>query len=92
LQDANASVLANLQAHLALAPPAAPGQAESALMDSGECGICYAYRLPSATGDAELPDVACSCRRPFHRSCLLGWLRALPSAKRSFRLVAGECP
>jgi E3 ubiquitin-protein ligase FANCL len=59
-----------------------------------ECGICYVFRLVAPeTKTAELPDELCAnCARPFHRSCIIGWLRALPSTKRSFKLMVGECP
>jgi len=59
-----------------------------------ECGVCYSYRLHDPeTQVSELPDVTCPiCVRPYHRSCILGWLRALPSTRRSFNILVGECP
>lgn len=68
---------------------------------TAECGICYAYRLPTVGSDGKegggsaIPDIACEnekCGRPFHRTCLYEWLRALPSARQSFDTVFGECP
>lgn len=56
----------------------------------GECGICYSWRL-----EGEVPDVACDkdeCARPFHRSCLLEWLKALPDTRQSFHTLFGQCP
>jgi E3 ubiquitin-protein ligase FANCL len=56
------------------------------------CEICYAYR--SATTGAA-PDRVCeeeACSRPFHASCLLSWLQAVPGARRSFDTVFGACP
>lgn len=61
--------------------------------DSGQsapCAICYAYTL-----DDEIPAVVCDnvhCARPYHRACLLEWLRALPESRTSFDTVFGACP
>jgi E3 ubiquitin-protein ligase FANCL len=57
---------------------------------SVECGICYSYRLDNA-----LPDRVCDnqkCGKPFHRTCLFEWLRAIPSSRQSFDTIFGECP
>lgn len=54
-----------------------------------ECGICYAYRLDDA-----LPDIACDlaeCSKPYHRACLVEWLRALPDTRESFGTITGCC-
>lgn len=54
-----------------------------------ECGICYAYRLEEST-----PDVTCDlaeCSKPYHRSCLVEWLRALPGTRESFGMITGNC-
>lgn len=55
-----------------------------------ECAICYSYKI----GDI-VPDVICEngkCGRPFHRSCLFEWLKALPTSRTSFNTVFGSCP
>uniref|UniRef100_A0A8C6M2Y4 FA complementation group L n=1 Tax=Nothobranchius furzeri TaxID=105023 RepID=A0A8C6M2Y4_NOTFU len=55
-----------------------------------ECGICYSYRLGTA-----IPDQVCNdprCGQPFHQACLYEWLRVLPSSRKSFSLMFGECP
>jgi len=57
---------------------------------SVECGICYAYRLAES-----IPDKVCDnpkCCRPFHSSCLVEWLRAIPTTKQSFDTLFGSCP
>lgn len=54
-----------------------------------ECGICYSYRLEEA-----VPDVACDlaeCSKPYHRQCLVEWLRALPDTRESFGTITGCC-
>ncbi|OQR93422.1 Fanconi anemia, complementation group L [Achlya hypogyna] len=56
-----------------------------------ECGICYAYRLE----DGGTPDRVCDhppCARPFHHSCLLEWLKAIATSRKSFQTIFGECP
>ncbi len=43
----------------------------------------------------ELPDIVCEnvkCARSFHSSCLLEWLRSLPSTRQSFNTLFGSCP
>jgi len=73
-----------------------------------ECGICYSYRLPVAdkkeapgaasTGggeQGEMPDRMCDnakCGRPYHRACLVEWLRAIPNTQQSFNTLFGKCP
>jgi len=55
-----------------------------------ECGICYAYQL-----EDEIPDKSCEdtrCAQTFHSSCLLEWMRSLPSFRQSFNVVFGQCP
>lgn len=57
---------------------------------SVECGICYAYRM-----EAEIPDEVCNdtrCGQAFHKTCLVEWLRALPSSRQSFSTIFGNCP
>lgn len=54
-----------------------------------ECGICYAYRLEEST-----PDITCDlaeCSKPYHRACLVEWLRALPVTRESFGMITGNC-
>ncbi|PXF44395.1 E3 ubiquitin-protein ligase FANCL [Gracilariopsis chorda] len=60
---------------------------EDVLLD--ECGICYSYRL-----DDRVPDIACDlkeCSKPYHRACLVDWLRALPDTRESFGTISGNC-
>jgi len=69
-----------------------------------ECGICYSYRLDSSDsvddgagkGNAGGgPDRMCdnaNCGRPFHRSCLVEWLRSIPTTTQSFHTLLGKCP
>ena len=56
---------------------------------SSACGICYAYRV-----EDRVPDVACDlpeCAKPYHKDCLLEWLRVLPDTRESFGNVTGKC-
>ncbi len=90
LWDASGNTLpiANIQRVLDIELPAPPKK--SALADSEvECGICYTYRLDDA-----VPDVACDrpeCAKPYHRQCLVEWLRALPDTRQSFDTLMGAC-
>ena len=72
---------------------------------SVECGVCYSYRIiPGAVGEdvgvdtqsvaaALLPDIPCeSCGQQFHAQCIGEWLQALPSSRRSFNVIFGNCP
>lgn len=76
------------------------GEEEEEVEDgaSVECGICYTYRLPvdgAATATRVEPDESCAnarCGRQFHRSCLLEWLRGLPTTRQSFVTLFGACP
>jgi E3 ubiquitin-protein ligase FANCL len=72
-----------------LPEPRNPGDPSS--QDMGlECGICYSYRF-----NETVPDVACdraNCAKPFHRSCLAEWLKALPDTRQSFETLFGACP
>lgn len=82
----------NLEAVLALSLPPPPAKlAEGETQDTGlECGICYAYRL-----EDRVPEVACDrieCARPYHRVCLVEWLKALPDTRQSFETLFGACP
>lgn len=57
---------------------------------SMECGICYVYRL-----EDKIPEACCEnakCGKPFHRTCLFEWLRAIPSSRQSFDTIFGQCP
>jgi E3 ubiquitin-protein ligase FANCL len=82
----------NLEAVLGLALPPPPAKlAGGESQDLGlECGICYAYRL-----EDRVPEVACDrveCTRPYHRACLVEWLKALPDTRQSFETLFGACP
>ncbi|CAG8437548.1 1714_t:CDS:2 [Acaulospora morrowiae] len=55
-----------------------------------DCGICYSYRFEDS-----IPDRSCSnskCGKPFHRICLYEWLQAIPSTKKNFQTLIGNCP
>ena len=42
----------------------------------------------------EAPDVNCDntpCGRPYHRSCLVEWLRGLTDTRQSFNILFGQC-
>ncbi|XP_035684432.1 E3 ubiquitin-protein ligase FANCL-like isoform X2 [Branchiostoma floridae] len=86
--DPRQTLLPNLQNVLAVD---FPSPANSSKEDFNmACSICYAYRLGE-----EIPDRACDdprCSRPFHTTCLIEWLRALPSTRMSFNVIFGECP
>ena len=69
-----------------------PDEEDSKAEEEGhslECGICYAYRFNDS-----VPDVACDrkeCSKPYHRGCLIDWLRALPDTRESFGTITGNC-
>eukprot|EP00911_Craspedida_sp_UC1_P000934 UC1_evm3s707 len=70
--------------------PSPPDESTAVQELNVECGICYVYNL-----DGDLPEEVCQdkrCRRPFHRSCLVEWLRALPETRQSFDTLFGSCP
>tara|TARA_B100000795_G_C22797293_1_gene440012 strand:+ start:1867 stop:3093 length:1227 start_codon:yes stop_codon:yes gene_type:complete len=71
-----------------------PSPATSSKSDfSVECGVCYAYRLDDGNGTTLLPDTTCeSCGQHFHANCIGEWLQALPSTRRSFNVLFGNCP
>lgn len=51
--------------------------------------------LRAVVAGDEVPDVNCSnphCGRPFHRSCLISWLRAVTDTRQSFNTLFGQCP
>ncbi|GAB6021123.1 hypothetical protein CHUAL_003757 [Chamberlinius hualienensis] len=55
-----------------------------------DCGICYVFKL----GD-KIPDRRCEdlkCKREYHSECLYEWLQSLPSSRRTFNTIFGECP
>lgn len=79
----------NLETVLAVSLPAPRATQADGAADEVECGICYAYRLEGA-----VPDVACdrpACAKPYHRACLVEWLRALPDTRQSFETLMGAC-
>lgn len=88
--DTSGTVLprANIEKVLGIALP--KPQAGNAEESGGECGICYAYRI-----EDRVPDVACDraeCARPYHRECIVEWLKALPDTRQSFDTLFGKCP
>ena len=55
------------------------------------CGVCYGF--DDETG--KLPEKVCdnsNCKQSFHIDCLVEWLQALPTTKRRFNMLFGECP
>ncbi|KAG5177285.1 WD-repeat region-domain-containing protein [Tribonema minus] len=98
--DPSRLLRANLEA--ALGAPL-PSPATTLREDiSGDCGICYQYRLADASGgggsggsSGAVPDRVCDnarCRRPYHPACLLAWLQGLPESRTSFGTTFGTCP
>lgn len=82
------SLLTNLTTVLAVTFPSRPPPQEED--QSMECTICYCRLL-----DGAAPDVTCEqpqCAKVFHKACLLEWLQALPTTRRSFSTFFGECP
>jgi len=79
----------NLEAVLGLSfPTPLQASSEGAEEYAVECAVCYMYDL-----DGVVPEVAYDgCKKPFHKSCLGEWLRALPSTRQSFNRLFGECP
>ncbi|XP_062591771.1 E3 ubiquitin-protein ligase FANCL-like [Saccostrea cucullata] len=88
LWNENNSILTNLCTVLNVA---FPSPSDSKKEDfSADCGICYSYRLGT-----EIPEEVCNdsrCGQPFHQTCLIEWLRGLPSCRQSFNTIFGECP
>ena len=64
-----------------------------------ECGICYSFNGSEHETDPDpemhMPDQVCpnaQCGKMFHKNCLVEWLRAVPSSRRSFGTIFGSCP
>lgn len=88
LWDEDCRLLENLQTLLGVSFPSPSNSKKEEF--SVECAICYAYRMEEA-----IPDEVCNnslCAQTFHKSCLVEWLRALPSSRRSFNTIFGNCP
>lgn len=84
----NRSILENLTAILGLEFPK-PSQVRQEAV-SVECGVCYAFMLGE-----EAPTQACDnlhCGQVYHTSCIVDWLKSLPSVRQSFNTLFGECP
>lgn len=86
----DASPRANLETVLGMP---LPSKRTSSRKDvESDCGICYAHRLDE---DNSLPICACDndkCTAVFHRSCLLEWLRSVPTTHTSYATTYGQCP
>lgn len=54
------------------------------------CGICYSYRLEDEVPEKSCEDVRCA--QIYHISCLVEWMRSLPTCRQSFNVIFGECP
>ncbi|XP_060575282.1 E3 ubiquitin-protein ligase FANCL-like [Ruditapes philippinarum] len=86
--DERLGLLENLQTLLDVKFPSPTNSKKEEF--SVECGICYAYRM-----DSEIPDEVCNdtrCGQAFHKTCVIEWLRALPSSRQSFNTIFGNCP
>jgi E3 ubiquitin-protein ligase FANCL len=98
-------IKANLETTLQLSLPSrvgVEGSDENGL--AAECGICYSYILetedddqpqPVPVGSADIPDQICEnsrCGKVYHSACLLDWLQSLPSSRKSFGTIFGNCP
>eukprot|EP00474_Spongospora_subterranea_P000985 CRZ01443.1 hypothetical protein [Spongospora subterranea] len=79
----------NLEAILNLKLPAKKVQGEDTEFLL-ECGICYAPEHDGVVADRICDNVRCG--RPFHNSCLIEWLKAIPNSRQSFQTVFGSCP
>ncbi|PAA53455.1 hypothetical protein BOX15_Mlig027751g1 [Macrostomum lignano] len=68
--------------------PVAGDAGVEAATEDVDCGICY------ADCSADGPDcVTCErCRRRYHRSCAVEWLRGLPDTRQGFNRLHGCCP
>lgn len=98
--DTSVPVRANLERILGQEFPSPDTSSKSDF--SIECGVCYTYRIMPGKdaggkgGDmagALLPDTSCeSCGQHFHTQCIGEWLQALPSSRRSFSVIFGNCP
>ena len=95
--DATVPVRMNLERILGQPFPSPSTSSKSDF--SVECGVCYSYRITPAEGvdvdgvGALLPDTSCeSCGQHFHAQCIGEWLQALPSSRRSFNVIFGNCP
>jgi E3 ubiquitin-protein ligase FANCL len=78
----------NLEKLLGITLPKPDATHEGAAGVNDDCGICYA----SCATD---PSVGCDderCVQKFHTQCLVDWLRGLPSTRKSFHALFGECP
>lgn len=88
LWDENEGLLHNLSSLLEVTFPSPSNSKKEDF--SADCGICYSYRL-----GMEIPEEVCNdsrCAQPFHQTCLIEWLRGLPSYRQSFQTIFGECP
>eukprot|EP00873_Tetraselmis_striata_P003580 jgi/Tetstr1/423844/TSEL_014470.t1 len=83
----------NLEALLQVELPAPGGEAVEEL--TAACGICYSYLQDDGGGDGpQGPSIHCGnapCGRPYHRTCLIEWLRSAGDSRQSFNILFGEC-
>lgn len=86
----------NIEALLGLTLPVSSATATDEV--TVECGVCYTYKLPKGVGEPGeflTPDFRCeadACGRAFHTSCLVEWLTAIPTTRKSFGMLFGQCP
>lgn len=60
------------------------------------CGICYSHTLqsPNDSNIGLVPTEMCvnkKCNTQYHKPCLVNWLSSLPTSRRSFGMVFGQC-
>uniref|UniRef100_A0A6M2CQ16 Putative e3 ubiquitin protein ligase fancl ovary overexpressed n=1 Tax=Rhipicephalus microplus TaxID=6941 RepID=A0A6M2CQ16_RHIMP len=87
--DSSNTISANLSSLLGMELPSRSSAQPPEDVDCA-CGICYSYLL-----DGHIPDKLCQssrCSKPFHQSCLVEWMRSLPSVRQNFNMFFGECP
>lgn len=85
------NIVSNLERALNIKLPRKDEMEKTSSEFSGECGVCYAYK----GSNDKIPDKVCDnvrCCMPFHSSCLVQWLRALPDVRQIFDTLTGKCP
>lgn len=86
------SLKQNLETVLSLTLPSKPSaKLSDHLLDTAHtCGMCFSYSLNDC-----VPEVLCLnevCGRTFHTACALEWLQSLPTTRRTFDMIVGDCP
>ncbi|KAJ2277056.1 hypothetical protein EV176_002216 [Coemansia sp. RSA 451] len=55
-----------------------------------ECGVCFAFVCEKETADQVCANDVCA--QPFHRTCLVQWLKSKEDTRQSFTTLFGKCP